>query len=63
MFNSEEKKMAGNKNGATHTVDEIREMRRLHEVESKSCREVADYFGLSYNYVYGILTHKRWADI
>lgn len=57
------KKMAGNKNGATHTADEIREMRRLHEVENKSCREVADHFGLSYNYVYGILTYKRWADI
>ena len=57
------KKMAGNKNGATHTADEIREMRRLHEMENKSCREIADQFGFSYDYVYGIIKYKRWTDI
>lgn len=57
------KKMIGNKNGATHTADEIKEIRYLHEVENKSCREIADYFNLSYDYIYGIITYRRWANI
>ena len=57
------KKMIGNKNGATHTAEEVKEIRRLHEVENKSCREIADHFNLSYNYIYGIITYRRWADI
>lgn len=57
------KKMIGNKNGATHTIDEIKEIRRLHEVENKSCREIADIFSLSYPFVYNIITYRRWADI
>ena len=57
------KKMIGNKNGATHTEEEIREMRRLHELENKSCREIADLFCLSYDYVYGIIKYKRWTNI
>ncbi len=56
-------KMRGNKNGATHTEDEIREIRRLYEVENKTCRKIADLFGLSYDYVYGIVKYKRWANI
>lgn len=56
-------KMLGNKNGATHTEDEIREIRRLYEVENKTCREIADLFELSYNYIYNIITYKRWANI
>ena len=57
------KKMIGNKNGATHTVDEIKEIRRLYEVENKSCREIADIFSLSRPYIYNIVTYRRWADI
>ena len=56
-------KMLGNKNGATHTDDEIKEIRRLYEVENKTCREIADLFGLSYGYIYGIVKYKRWANI
>lgn len=57
------KKMIGNKNSATHSADEIQEMRRMHESDNKSCREIADIFGFSYDYVYGIITYRRWADI
>ena len=56
-------KMYGNKNGATHTEDEVKEIRRLYEVENKTCREISDLFSLSYNYIYGIVKYKRWADI
>ena len=56
-------KMIGNKNGATHTEDEIREIRRMYEVEKKSCREIADYFHESYDFIYGIVKYKRWTNI
>ena len=56
-------KMIGNKNGATHTEDEIREIRRMYEVENMSCREIADYFHESYMYIYNIVKYKRWANI
>lgn len=56
-------KMLGNKNGATHTEDEIKEIRRLYEAENKTCREIADLFGLSYDYTYGVIKYKRWANI
>ena len=56
-------KMIGNKNGATHTVEEIKEIRRLHEKESLSCREIADLLHKSYDFIYGIITYRRWANI
>lgn len=56
-------KMIGNKNGATHTEDEIREIRRMYEIDKKSCREIADYFHESYMYIYNIVKYKRWANI
>ena len=56
-------KMIDNKNGATHTEDEIREIRRMYEVEKKSCREIADYLNESYGFIYGIVTYKRWKNI
>ena len=60
---SSRNKMIGNKNGATHTRDEIIEIRRMYEVEHKSCREIADYFHESYDFIYGIVKYKRWANI
>ena len=56
-------KMVGNKNGSTHTVEEIKEIRRLHEVSKLSCREIADILNESYNFIYGIITYRRWANI
>lgn len=56
-------KMIGNKNGATHTEDQIREIRRMYEVENMSCREIADYFHESYNYIFNIVKYNRWANI
>ena len=57
------KKMLGNKNGSTHTKDEILEIRRLHEQEKMSCREIADYLNTTYGFIYPIITYRRWADI
>ena len=57
------KKMKGNKNPATHTYDQIKEMRRLYEEENKTCREIADIFGESREYVYNIVTYRRWKEV
>ena len=56
-------KMIGNKNGATHTEEQIKEIRRMYEVENMSCREIADHFHESYNYIFNIVKYKRWANI
>lgn len=56
-------KMIGNKNGATHTIEQIKEIRRMYEVENMSCREIADHFHESYDYVYNIVKYNRWANI
>lgn len=56
-------KMIGNKNSATHTKDEIREIRKMYEVDNMSCREIADYFHESYTYIYNIIKYKRWVNI
>lgn len=56
-------KMIGNKNSATHTEDEIREIRKMYEVNNMSCREIADYFHESYMYIYNIVKYKRWVNI
>lgn len=55
--------MKGNKNPATHTYDQIKEMRRLYEEENKTCREIADIFGESREYVYNIVTYRRWKEV
>ena len=56
-------KMIGNKNGATHTVEQIKEIRRMYEAENMSCREIADHFHESYGYIYNIVKYNRWANI
>ena len=63
-WNEEDRqKMIGNKNGATHTLEEIKEIRRLHEKENLSCREIADLLHKSYAFIYGIITYRRWTNI
>lgn len=57
------KKMKDNKNGATHSVDEIKFIRSLHENDNKTCREIADSLHLSYDFVYEIITYRRWKNI
>lgn len=56
-------KMIGNKNGATHTEDEIKAIRRMYEIDKKSCREIADLLNESYAFIYGIVTYRRWKNI
>ena len=56
-------KMIGNKNGATHTEDEIKAIRRMYEIEKKSCREITDLLNESYDIIYGIVTYRRWKNI
>ena len=56
-------KMRGKKNGATHSVEDIKKIRYMHEKLNKTCREIADELNYTYNYVYGIITYRTWKDI
>lgn len=50
-------------NAATHTPEQIKEIRRLYEQEGKTNREIADLFGESITYIYNITTYRRWKYI
>lgn len=56
-------KMIGNKNGATHTESEIKAIRRMYEIDKQTCREIADLLNESYEFIYNIVTYRRWKDI
>lgn len=55
-------KMIGNKNGAKYTIDDVREIRRLHEEENKGYTEIANITGIPRETVYLIATYRRWKD-
>ena len=55
-------KMIGNKNGAKYTIDDVREIRRLHEQENKSYAEISELTGIPSKSVYLIATYRRWKD-
>ena len=57
------KKMIGNKNGATYTIEQVKEIRRLNEEEGKSYTEIAQIVGIPRGTVYGIATYRRWKDV
>lgn len=54
------KKMIGNKNGASHSIEEIKYIRKLYEIDNFSNKEISNMLGLTYDYVYRITSYKRW---
>ncbi len=54
--------MKDNKNGAKYTVDDVREIRRLHEIEHKSFKEIANIMNMNRQTVYLIATYRRWKN-
>lgn len=55
-------KMKDNKNGAKYTVDDVREIRRLREIEHKSFKEIANIMNMNRQTVYLIATYRRWKN-
>lgn len=55
--------MKNNKRGALYTVDQVREIRRLHEEENLGYTEIAAKTNIPRPAVYNIATYRRWADI
>ena len=55
-------KMKDNKNGAKYTIEEVREIRRLHEVENKTFLEISKITGIPKHTVYLIATYRRWKN-
>lgn len=47
-------------NGAKYTIDDVREIRRLYEVENKSFTEISEIMNIQRKTVYLIATYKRW---
>lgn len=55
-------KMKDNKNGAKYTINEVREIRRLHEIENKTFLEISKITGIPKHTVYLIATYRRWKN-
>lgn len=57
------KKIAGNKNGAKYSIEQVREIRRLHEIEGKGYTEISKMMNIPRPAVYLIGTYRRWKDV
>lgn len=55
--------MQGNKRGATYTPEQVREIRRLHEIEHLGYTEISKIMDIPRPAVYNIATYRRWADL
>lgn len=56
-------KMKNNKNGAKYTVEQVREIRRLYEIENKNYTEISKIMNIPRATVYLIATYRRWKEI
>ena len=51
-----------NPNGAVLTIEQVREIRRLHESEGRSYKEISEMLRIPRQNVYMIATYRRWAN-
>lgn len=49
-------------NGAKYSLEQVHEIRRLHELENKSYTEISSIMDIPRHAVYLIATYRRWAD-
>ena len=56
-------KMKGNKNGAKLSEDQVREIRKLYEVDKLGLTEISEITGIKRPTVYLIATYRRWKEI
>lgn len=49
-------------NGAKYSIDQVREIRRLHESENKSYTEISSIMNIPRHAVYLIAAYRRWAN-
>ena len=55
--------MKGNKNGAKYNIDDVRNIRELHEKDNLGYTEISNITGIPRHTVYLIATYRRWADV
>ena len=55
--------MRNNKNGALYTVEQVKEIRRLHEKENKGYTEISELMNIPRQAVYLIATYRRWKEV
>lgn len=50
-------------NGAKYTVETVKEIRRLYEIEDKTFSEISYILNIPRGTIYNIATYRRWANI
>lgn len=55
--------MKNNKNGALYTIEQVKEIRRLHETENKGYTEISELMHIPRPAVYLIATRRRWKEV
>lgn len=50
-------------NGAKYTIDTVKEIRRLHEIEHLSYTQISELLNIKRHTVYLIATYRRWKHI
>lgn len=55
-------KMKNNKNGSIYTLEQVKEIRRLHEQEKRNYTEISQILDIPRPAVYLIATYRRWKE-
>lgn len=50
-------------NGAKYDINTVHNIRRLHEIENKSYREISELLNIPRHTVYLIATYRRWSNV
>lgn len=59
----QKEKLLGNKNGAILNIEQVKQIRRLHEIDKLGYTEIAKQMCLNRNTVYLIATYRRWKNV
>lgn len=56
-------KLRGNKNGAILDINQVKQIRKLHEIDNLGYTEIANIMNLKRYTVYLVATYRRWKDV
>lgn len=55
--------MRNNKRGALYTIEQVKEICRLHEEENKNYTDISSIMNIPRTTIYQIATYRRWKEV